>query len=64
MLIFFLFTIVIIFVVVVAYLLLEGNDNKVDFYEELKREDKEEIDNILEEEKNKSDKFIIVDNVD
>ena len=64
MLIFFLFSIVIIFVVVVAYLLLEGNDNKVDFYEELKREDKEEIDNILEEEKNKSDKFIIVDNVD
>lgn len=56
MLIFFLFSVVIIFVVVVAYLLIEENDNRSDFYEELRKEDKVELENILKEEKNKSDK--------
>ena len=57
MLVFFLFSIVIIFVVVVAYLLLEGNS---EFYEELEKEDKKEIEAILKDENNKNDRFKII----
>ena len=54
--------VVFIFVLVIAHLLLEQKGNRMDFYEQLQREDKEEINQILDEEDNA--KFKIVDEVE
>lgn len=56
-----LFTIIIVigFVLVIAYLLLEQKTSRINFYEDLHNEDKEEINKILNE-----DKFKIVDELD
>lgn len=52
--------VVLIFVFVIAHLLLEQKGNRMDFYEQLQKEDKEEINQILDEE----EKFKIVDKVE
>ncbi len=57
---FLLIIIVFAFILVVAYLLLEQKGNRMDFYEELQKEDKKEINKILNEEK---EKFKIVDDI-
>ena len=49
--------VVLIFVLVITHLLLEQKGNRMDFYEQLQKEDKEEINQILDEE----EKFKIVD---
>ena len=54
--------VVLIFVLVIAHLLLEQKGNRMDFYEQLQKEDKEEINQILDEEENS--KFKIVDEVE
>lgn len=54
--------VVLIFVLVIAHLLLEQKGNRMDFYEQLQKEDKEEINQILDEEENS--KFKIVDKVE
>ena len=54
--------VVFIFVLVIAHLLLEQKGNRMDFYEQLQKEDKEEINQILDEEDNA--KFKIVDEVE
>lgn len=54
--------VVLIFVLVIAHLLLEQKGNRMDFYEKLQKEDKEEINQILDEEENS--KFKIVDEVE
>mgnify|MGYP006387483955 FL=1 len=51
--------VVLIFVLVITHLLLEQKGNRMDFYEQLQKEDKEEINQILDEEENS--KFKIVD---
>lgn len=61
MVIIFLLSITLVFVFVVAHLLMQQKDNRVFFYDELKKEDKIEIDKILNEEKYENDKFKIVD---
>ena len=47
MVIIFLLSITLVFVFVVAHLLMQQKDNRVFFYDELKKEDKIEIDKIL-----------------
>ena len=54
--------VVLIFVLVIAHLLLEQKGNRMDFYEQLQKEDKEEINQILDEEE--KSKFKIVDEVE
>lgn len=54
--------VVFIFVLVIAHLLLEQKGNRMEFYEQLQKEDKEEINQILDEEDNV--KFKIVDEVE
>lgn len=54
--------VVLIFVLVIAHLLLEQKGNRMDFYDQLQKEDKEEINQILDEEENS--KFKIVDEVE
>ena len=54
--------VVLIFVLVITHLLLEQKGNRMDFYEQLQKEDKEEINQILDEEENS--KFKIVDKVE
>lgn len=54
--------VVLIFVLVITHLLLEQKGNRMDFYEQLQKEDKEEINQILDEEENS--KFKIVDEVE
>ena len=54
--------VVLIFVLVITHLLLEQKGNRMDFYEQLQKEDKEEINQILDEEDNV--KFKIVDEVE
>ena len=54
--------VVFIFVLVIAHLLLEQKGNRMEFYEQLQKEDKEEINQILDEEANV--KFKIVDEVE
>ena len=51
--------VVFVFVLVIAHLLLEQKGNRMEFYEQLQKEDKEEINQILDEEDNV--KFKIVD---
>lgn len=62
MVIIFLLSITLVFVFVVAYLLMQQKDNRVFFYDELKKEDKKEINQILDDEENS--KFKIVDKVE
>ena len=52
--------VVLIFVFVIAHLLLEQKGNRMDFYEQLQKEDKKEINQILDDE----EKFKIVDKVE
>ena len=52
--------VVLIFVFVIAHLLLEQNGNRMEFYEQLQKEDKKEINQILDDE----EKFKIVDKVE
>ena len=54
--------VVFIFVLVIAHLLLEQKGNRMEFYEQLQKEDKEEINQILDEEDDV--KFKIVDEVE
>lgn len=58
----FLFTIIVvlIFVFVIAHLLLEQKGNRMEFYEQLQKEDKKEINQILDDE----EKFKIVEEVE
>ena len=64
MVILFIIFITLVFVFVVAYLLFQQKDNRINFYDELQKEDDLEIDNILNESKEDKEKFIIVDNLD
>ena len=52
--------VVLIFVVVIAHLLLEQKGNRMEFYKQLQKEDKKEINQILDDE----EKFKIVDKVE
>lgn len=52
--------VVLIFVFVIAHLLLEQKGNRMEFYEQLQKEDKKEINQILDDE----EKFKIVDKVE
>ena len=52
--------VVLIFVFVIAPLLLEQKGNRMEFYEQLQKEDKKEINQILDDE----EKFKIVDKVE
>lgn len=61
MVILFIIFITLVFVFVVAHLLFQQKDNRINFYDELQKEDKIEIDKILNEEKYENDKFKIVD---
>ena len=54
--------VVLIFVLVITHLLLEQKGNRMDFFEQLQKDDKEEINQILDEEENS--KFKIVDEVE
>lgn len=49
--------VVLIFVLVITHLLLEQKGNRMEFYEQLQKEDKKEINQILDDE----EKFKIVD---
>ena len=64
MVILFIIFITLVFVFVVAHLLFQQKDNRINFYVELQKEDDLEIDNILNESKEDQEKFIIVDNLD
>lgn len=59
----FLILIVLVFVVVVANLLMQQKNDRILFYDELKKEDEIEIDKLLNEEKEENEKFKIVDDV-
>lgn len=56
----FLGLVVLVFVFVLAYLLMQQKENKMKFYDELQKEDKLEIDKILNEEKLLNEKFKII----
>lgn len=64
MVILFIIFITLVFVFVVVHLLFQQKDNRINFYDELQKEDDLEIDNILNESKEDKEKFIIVDNLD